>query len=126
MFTDTTGRLQPIWAFVFSALLSVAAFLLAGYSAAAVAGDHVLRFEAVFRPLLAVLLLGIFSWMLSFGNHVEEHRIAAQGLPLSAGWARQFGIGCAVGFLLVIVAVVPIGIWGSMSFRPTLNLRQRV
>ena len=58
MFTDTTGRLQPIWAFVFSALLSVAAFLLAGYSAAAVAGDHVLRFEAVFRPVAGGVAAG--------------------------------------------------------------------
>ena len=81
------------------------AFLAAGYAAAAIAGDHVLRFEAIFRPLLAVLLLAIFSWLLTVGNHVEEHRIAAQGLPLSPGWARQFALGCGIGFLLVIVAV---------------------
>ena len=122
MFTDAEGRIHSIWAFVLSAVLSVVAFLLAGYSAAAFAGDHVLRFEAVFRPLLSALLLAIFSWLLTAGNHVEERRIAAQGLPFSPGWMKQFAIGCASGVLLVIVAVIPVAIWGRVSFRTALNV----
>jgi uncharacterized protein len=122
MFTDGAGRLQPIWAFVLSALLACVAFFVAGYAAASLAGDHVLRFEAVFRPLLVVLLLAVFSWLLTVGNHVEVHRIAAQGLPLSPGWAQQFGLGCGLGILLVFVAVVPLAIWGSLSFGTTVNL----
>ena len=122
MFTDSGGRIRPIWAFVLSALLSAAAFLSVGYLAAAIAGDHVLRFEMIFRPLLTVVLLAVFSWLLTIGNHVETHRIAAQGLPLSPGWAKQFGIGCAIGFLLVLVAVIPIAIWGGLSLKITLNL----
>jgi len=105
VFTTPDGRLQPIWAFVLSALLSVAAFLTSGYASAAIAGDHVLRFETIFRPLLVVLLLAIFSWLLAVGSHVEEHRIAAQGLPLGPGWARQFAVGCGIGALLVMLAV---------------------
>ena len=123
MFTDDAGRIQPIWAFVFSAMLSVVAFLVAGYSASAFAGDHVLRFEALFRPALALMLLAIFSWLLTIGNHIEEHRIAAQGLPLSPGWARQFGVGCAFGVLLVGLAVVPLAIWGELGFRTVMNSR---
>jgi membrane protease YdiL (CAAX protease family) len=122
MFTDSAGRIQPIWAFVLSALLSALAFLVAGYSAAAVAGDHVLWFEVIFRPLLAVLLLTIFSWLLAVANHVEERRIAAQGLPLTQGWTRQFVIGCAFGLLLVSLAVIPLAIWGNLSFRTSLTL----
>ena len=122
MFTDVEGRIHPIWAFVFSAMFSVVAFLVAGYSAAEFAGDHVLRFEAIFRPLLSVSLLAIFSWLLAVGNHVEEHRIAAQGLPLSPGWMRQFAVGSAIGLVLVIVAVSPIAIWGHLKFRTNLNL----
>jgi len=122
VFTDSGGRIRPIWAFVLSALLSAAAFLSVGYLAAAIAGDHVLRFEMIFRPLLTVVLLAVFSWLLTIGNHVETHRIAAQGLPLSPGWAKQFGIGCAIGFLLVLVAVIPIAIWGGLSLKITLNL----
>jgi membrane protease YdiL (CAAX protease family) len=123
MFTDGAGRIQPIWAFVLSALLSVVAFLVAGYTAAAVGGDHVLRFEALFRPALALMLLSIFSWLLTVGNHVEDHRIAAQGLSLSPGWARQFGVGCAFGVLLVALAVIPLATWEGLSFRTVLNSR---
>jgi membrane protease YdiL (CAAX protease family) len=121
MFTDGAGRLQPIWAFVLSALLSCAAFFVAGYSAAALAGGHLLRFEGIFRPLLVVLLLSIFSWLLTVGSHVEEHRVAAQGLPFSPGWVQQFGIGCAIGFVLVLLAVIPVAILGNVAFRTTLN-----
>jgi len=102
-------------------MLSCGAFVAVGYFAAALAGDHVLRFEAIFRPLLAMVLLGIFSWLLTVANHVEVHRVAAQGLPLSSGWAKQFGTGCIIGLLMVIVAVVPIAIWGSLSFRATFS-----
>ncbi len=121
MFTDGAGRIQPIWAFGLSALLSVLAFLVAGYFAAALAGDHVLRFEAIFRPSLAVLLLAIFSWLLTIGNHVEEHRLAAQGLPLTPGWTRQFVVGCVFGLLLVSLAVIPLAIWGNLGFRTSLT-----
>jgi hypothetical protein len=117
MFTDSDGRLQPIWAFVLSALLSCAAFFVAGYVAAAMAGDHVLRFEVIFRPTLVLLLLAVFSWLLAVGNHIEEHHIAAQGLPSTRGWASQLAAGCAIGVVLVVVAVIPSVIWGGIAFR---------
>ncbi len=122
MFTDDAGRLRPIWAFVLSALLACVAFFVAGYTAAALAGDHILRFEVIFRPLLVVLLMAAFSWLLAVGDHVEVHRLAAQGLPLSPGWVQQLALGCALGLLLVTIAVVPVVVWGNVSFRLTLNL----
>jgi membrane protease YdiL (CAAX protease family) len=121
MFTDSQGRLRPAWAFVLSVLLSSAAFVATGYLAAAIAGEHILRFEAIFRPLLASVLLAGFSWLLTVANHVESHRIAAQGLPFTPGWASQFAIGCAVGTGLVIVSVVTVAIVGRMSFRWTIS-----
>ncbi len=85
------------------------------------AGDHVLRFEALFRPSLAALLLVVFSWLLTVGNQVESHRIAAQGLPLLPGWGRQFVVGCGLGCCLVLVAVLPVAVWGHVSFHSTVN-----
>ena len=123
MFTDSEGRLQPAWAFLLSAALACAAFVVTGYLAAALAGDHVLRFEAIFRPLLAVVLLAGFSWLLTVANHVESHRIAAQGLPRAPGWAKQFGMGCAIGAALVIVSVIPLAVLGHVSFRATVSMR---
>ena len=59
-----------------------------------------------FAPVWQDLLLAGFSWLLAVGNHVEDHRIAAQGLPLAPGWLRQLAAGCGLGFVLVVIAVV--------------------
>jgi membrane protease YdiL (CAAX protease family) len=122
MFTTSTGRLHPVWAFVVSALFSVLAFLVAGYVAGAIAGDHVLLFEAIFRPLLALLLIALFVWMLTAADHLENHRIAAMGLPRAKGWLKQFTLGCLFAFGLTVLAIVPIEIWGHTSTRFRLSL----
>ncbi len=117
MFTTSSGRLQPVWAFVLSALLSAAAFYVCASLAEAIAGDHVLRSELIFRPLLVVVLLGLFSWLLTTADHVEEHQVAAMGLPRVPGALRQFWSGSLLGMLLVGLAVLPIFVWGGgLSF----------
>ena len=121
MFTDSEGRLRPAWAFVVSAMLAGAAFVVTGYLAAAVAGEHVLWFEVIFRPLLVLSLLTGFSWLLTIADHVESHRIAAQGLPFSAGWAEQFCLGSVIGTLLVVTGVIPIAILGRLTFHTTFS-----
>ncbi len=113
MFTTSSGRLRPAWAFVLSALLSAVAFYLVATLAQAIARDHYLISELIFRPLLAAVLLGLFSWLLTTADHVEEHRIAAQGLPHAKGWLRQFAGGCGLGFALVTLALVAMAIWGK-------------
>ncbi len=122
MFTTRAGRLHPVWAFVVSVLFSVLAFLVAGYTAGAIAGDHVLLFEVIFRPLLALLLVALFVVMLTASDHIEDHRIAAMGLPRAQGWLKQFAIGCALGFGLTLLAIVPVAIWGQTSTRFRLSL----
>ena len=122
MFTTSTGRLHPVWAFVVSALFSVLAFLVAGYAAGAIAGDRVLLFEAIFRPLLALLLIALFAWMLTAADHIEDHRVAALGLPRAKGWLKQFTTGCVLGFVLTVLAIVPIAIWGHASTRFRFSL----
>ncbi|MGC2107872.1 MAG: CPBP family intramembrane glutamic endopeptidase [Candidatus Korobacteraceae bacterium] len=112
MFTTSTGKLLPVWAFVFSAILSAIAFVVSGNIAADVVGHRLFLFELVFRPLLSLLLLGIFVWLLTVGDELEDHRIAAQGLPRTKGCLKQFVIGSAIGFLLTVIAVVPLHFWG--------------
>ena len=121
MFTDTEGRLRPAWAFVLSALLAGFSFFLCSYFASSIAGDHMLRFEAIFRSCLAGLLIAGFSWLLAVGNHIEEHRIAAQGLPLAQGWLRQLAAGCGLGFVLLVIAVVAVALFGRLTFHATLT-----
>ena len=89
MFTTTTGRLRPVWAFAVSGFFSVLAFLVAAYVAGAIAGDRVLLLEVIFRPLLALSLIALFVWLLAVADHIEDHRIAALGLPRANGWLKQ-------------------------------------
>jgi uncharacterized protein len=122
MFTTPAGRLHPVWAFVMSALFSVLVFLLAGYAAGAIAGNRVLLFEVIFRPLLALLLTALFIWLLATIDHVEDYRVAALGLPRAKGWLKQFTMGCTLGCALTLLAILPITIWGHASSRFRLSL----
>ena len=116
MFTTSTGRVHPVWAFVISLVLSFAAFFIAGVFSEAIAGQHSLVLEVCFRSSLALLLIGLYVWLLTIVDHVHDYRIAALGLPLTHGWRRQFLTGCIVGLLLTVLAVLPIAIWGNASF----------
>src|SRR5271165_6273881 len=123
MFTTSTERLHPVWAFVVSSLLSLAAFFVAGVVAQTVAGQHSLVLEVLFRSLLTLLLISVYVWLLTIADHVRDHRIATLGLPLTKGWNRQFVIGCIVGLALTALAVLPIAIWGNASFTLHLGFR---
>jgi len=121
MFSDGKGKMKPGWAFVFSVILGALAFLVAGNIATEAAGDHPFRRELIFRALWAVLLLGIFIWLLTVGDHIEDHRIAAQGLPRVRGWLKQFVMGLVLGFVLPALAVAPILIWGQYRYKILWN-----
>ena len=120
MFTDDKGKLQPLWAFrVFSAAIRRWHSSSPATSRTEAAEQHPFRVEFIFRPLWALLLLGIFIWLLTVADHVEDHRIAAQGLPRVKGWLKQFVLGILLGCALTTVAVAPIYFLGH--FR-TVNL----
>jgi membrane protease YdiL (CAAX protease family) len=123
MFTDSTGRLKQIWAFVLSLLLSALAYFVSNNIATEASDQHPFRLEFFFRLLWAVLLLGIFIWLLTVGDHVEEHRIAAQGLPRVKGWLKQFLLGCILGFGFTVMAVAPIYFWGHFRTTNLMTLR---
>jgi len=114
MFTDKQGKLQPLWAFVFSLILSALAFFVSGNIAHEAADQKPFRSEFFFRILWMLLLFGIYVWMLTVGDHLEEHRIAAQGLPRTRGWLKQFILGCVMGGGLMLLAIAPIHFWGTL------------
>lgn len=117
MLTDTRGKLKPIWAFLFSLFLGAMSFWVSGNIATEASGDHPFRRELVFRGLWTLLLFGIFIWLLTVGDHIEEHRIAAQGLPRVKGWLKQFLIGLVIGCVFILVAVAPIYFWGHFRVK---------
>ncbi len=123
MFTFASGRMKPVWSFLVSVAFSVFAFIVCAYLADALVGNRILRFEAIFRPLLSALLFGIYAWMLAIADQVEAHRSAVMGFPIVQGWRRQFGVGCLLGFVLPVMALIPVAIWGDISVNVHLNPR---
>jgi uncharacterized protein len=123
MFTSPSGRLQPVWSFLLSVAFSIAAFVACSFAAALFVGEHVLRFEAIFRPLLAAALFGIYFWLLTVADQVEEQRVAALGFPVARGWKRQLGAGCILGLILASLAVVPVMIWADTRVDIHVNSR---
>jgi membrane protease YdiL (CAAX protease family) len=115
MFTSPSGRLQPVWSFLLSVAFSIAAFVACSFIAALFTGEHVLRFEAIFRPLLAAALFGIYFWLLTVADQVEQQPVAVLGFPIVAGWKRQLGAGCILGLILASLAVTPVVIWADVS-----------
>jgi len=123
MFTSRTGRLQPGWSFLLSVAFSLAAFMGCSIVAGLFSGEHVLRFETIFRPLLSLALFWLYFWLLTVADQVEDHRASALGFPLASGWRRQFASGCLLGILLTVLAVLPLVIWGQISFDIRLSSR---
>ena len=116
MFTSPSGRLQPAWSFLLSLALSLAAFAGCSFVAALFTGEHVLRFEAIFRPLVAAALFGIYFWMLTVADQLEEQRVSALGFTVARGWRRQLAAGCLLGLLLASLAIVPMVLWADARF----------
>ena len=122
-FRDNEGRLRPLWGFALSLFLAALAFWVSGNIAYEAGDQRPFRTEIIFHCLWLLLLFGIFAWMLTIGDHVEDHRIAAQGLPRVPGWFKQFVIGCAVGGGLTLLAVAPVHFLGHFRFIPLMTVR---
>jgi membrane protease YdiL (CAAX protease family) len=63
--------------------------------------------------LAAILILGYAAFGSLFDR--QTNSIAAQGLPLRSGWAREIGVGMAVGWGAVIVCVVAMIFIGGIA-----------
>jgi len=121
-FRDKEGKLKPVWASVLSLLLSAVAFWVSGNIAHEAGDQRPFRTELIFRCLWSLLLFGIFAWMLTIGDHIEDHRIAAQGLPRVRGWLKQFIIGCLIGSGLTLLALAPVHFLGGFRFLPLWSM----
>jgi membrane protease YdiL (CAAX protease family) len=118
---DEDGRLRLGWriglAFIVALWLNQAAM---GVASALTANERYL--DLIYRPLAAVLLIVGFSILLLFADRVGRP-IAAMGLGLERGWARQFALGCALGAGMICVAVLCLALFGHLHFRVTFNGR---
>ncbi len=108
------GRLRPFWRFLIAFLLLFAAqFASLGLTMLFVDGNRRLL-VALSRPLLLVLLLVVYVWMLRVLDQVPRRRLAAMGLP---GGRRALGdtiFGLLLGTAMVIFTVAIIGWKGDL------------
>jgi len=64
--------------------------------------------------LLFLLLLGY--WVMGRWLNSQRRPLVCLGLQVRAGWQREWGIGAALGWGIVVVAVLPMALAGSLHF----------
>jgi len=113
------GRWRAIWRFT----LAVIIYLLANRGAGWVArfASTPVMFEALYRPVLAALLLAGFTLLLFVFDRVRTRPLAAQGLDTVAPWAREIFLGTLLGAALVSLAVGAIAGLGSLRLHASVN-----
>ncbi|MFB3812693.1 MAG: lysostaphin resistance A-like protein [Terriglobales bacterium] len=107
-------------------LLGIAVVLVANLVAAGFApalDGSLRRFDIVYRPALAVALLGGFSFLLVVVDRVETNPLAAMGLGRSGPWRRDIWVGLLIGGGAVTIAVTTIAVAGTLAI--TIHLSQR-
>jgi len=106
------NRVRAYVEFVAAILYFFFARSLAGHQAA----GHVSEtwFPLVDQAILALLLVCGYA---VFGSLFDRERnsISAQGLPLRVGWAREAGMGIAIGWTAVVVCVLPLTLLGGIA-----------
>lgn len=70
-------------------------------------------FELVNRTILLFMLLVGYSGM-GYAFQQQREPIKAMGLACRPGWGREFGIGVAMGWGMMVACVLPIAIFGGM------------
>lgn len=118
VFYREDGRLRSGWRF----LISVIVVFLANASASVVANVTSSRraSEAIYRITLMLFLLLGFSVLLRTLDRVEEHPLAAMGLP-ARGWLGDSIHGFVVGLAMVSIAALEIAIFLRLSLRLDLD-----
>lgn len=72
--------------------------------------------------LLFLLLVGYAGMGRAFEN--QQHPLQAMGLALRSGWQREFGLGAALGWGMLIVTILPLVIFGGLIVTVWANPRQ--
>ncbi len=118
VFYREDGRLRSGWRF----LISIVVVFLANVSASVVANVTSSRraSEAIYRITLMLFLLLGFSVLLRTLDRVEEHPLAAMGLP-ARGWLGDSIRGFVLGLAMVSIAVLQIAIFLRLSLRLDVN-----
>ncbi len=115
IFLTNEGRLRAIWRIVLVVSVILAANILAARLASYAADNKPLRFEAIYRPVLMLLLISGYVLLLITLDKVKRRYFAAIGLGRRR-WLRDSALGAGVGAGMVTAAVGVIASLGSVRF----------
>src|SRR4051812_2259775 len=122
VFLRDDGRLRSGWRFLLSVLLVIVANFLAGNLSVLVAGRHYRIQEVIFRPLLMVLELVAFLFLTKLFDQPEGSSWEYIGLR-RRDWLRDSLVGALLGFAMISLAVVVMGVFFDLTVTITLNGR---
>jgi membrane protease YdiL (CAAX protease family) len=108
------GRLRPVWRFFLSVVMFLAASVVAMAFGLFVGGKDMKLLALISRPLLMVLLLLGYTWMLRVFDGVHQRRLAAMGLPGGRGSIGDSLFGILLGTAMVIFTVAIIAWRGNL------------
>ena len=109
------GRLRPFWRFFVSILVLFAASFAAFGTGMFVAGKNMRLVALIARPLLMILLLWGYAWMLRVLDRVPERRLAAMGLPGGKRAIEDSLFGVLLGSAMVLLTVAIIAWKGNLQ-----------
>jgi uncharacterized protein len=116
------GRLRSGWRFVIAVIMVIVVNFVAGTLSVDIARRHPHVEDAIYRPLLLILLLASFYGMTKLFDQAKGSAWAYNGLPCR-GWLRETIVGALLGFGMVTVAVIAIAIVGHLNFRISATSR---
>lgn len=116
-FISPDGRLRNGWRFLIAVFIFLASEILADKIAFAISHSHDMNFDAWFRPIHLALLLTAFSLMVKYVDRTPGSPLTAQGLGTSGPWLKDLALGLLIGFGLVSIGVIAIGLFGELSFK---------
>jgi membrane protease YdiL (CAAX protease family) len=116
-FVSPDGRLRNGWRFLIAVFIFIVSEILAAQIAVAISHSHEMKFEAWFRPIHVTFLLIAFSLMVKYVDRMRENPLAAQGLGTSVPWLKDLALGLLIGFGMVTIGVIAIGLLGELSFK---------
>ncbi len=114
------GRVRAYLEFIAAVLFFFCARSAAHRAAASVAGPGWL--PLIEQGLFVMLLVVVFA---AFGLIFDRQQnpIAAQGLPLRAGWTGEAALGLAIGWGAAVACVLPLTVFGGIAVVLTPGLR---
>src|SRR4051812_44116497 len=98
IFLSRDGRLRAGWRFLLGVGALAASEVGSGYLVGFLIGNgSPVLFVFLQQPIALALQLLLFSLLLTIADRVSGDRLAAQGLPRSVPWLRQFADGLLLG-----------------------------